>query len=303
MMLKKEYFIIFALIGLSVAYVLLSFLVFITRGKWARAFHKKLAISATIVAFCAILNTGSVFAQTVDPTPDPSPMPVYGTLAPTEAPTTEPVALYAVPNLNIAFQPTSQNVKTEADFTTELHVNTMGFNLATYNFTIDYDETLIDIDTENGTGGVEEGRQGFIVSVVGYEPGSIIVQGIFEPGAIGGNDIHLCTIYWTAGSGAGSTVLDLTINEFAGLSGDQIGIPTDIDGSVTVNELLLGDVNADGKINIIDALLVAQYYVNIIPDDFIEEAADVNASGGINIIDALLIAQKYVGTIDSFPGE
>ena len=63
---------------------------------------------------------------------------------------------------------------------------------------------------------------------------------------------------------------------------------------------LKGDVNADGYIDIVDALLTAQYYVgyNVIID---LEAADVNADGLIDIIDALLIAQYYVGIISEFP--
>jgi hypothetical protein len=61
----------------------------------------------------------------------------------------------------------------------------------------------------------------------------------------------------------------------------------------------LGDVNEDGLINIVDALLIAQYYVGLNPD-INTLLADVNCDGVINIIDALLIAQYYVGLVDSF---
>ncbi|MBN2442427.1 MAG: CotH kinase family protein [Spirochaetales bacterium] len=63
----------------------------------------------------------------------------------------------------------------------------------------------------------------------------------------------------------------------------------------------LGDVNNDGNINIIDALLIAQHYVGLFPENFDEAHADVNSDGSINIIDALLIAQYYVGLISVFP--
>jgi hypothetical protein len=59
----------------------------------------------------------------------------------------------------------------------------------------------------------------------------------------------------------------------------------------------LGDVNNSGGINIIDALLIAQYYVDLDPAGFIPSVADVNCSGGIDIIDALLVARYYVGLI------
>ena len=63
-----------------------------------------------------------------------------------------------------------------------------------------------------------------------------------------------------------------------------------------------GDVNSSGTIDIVDALLIAQYYVGLNPANFDQSAADVNGDGGIDIVDALLIAQYYVGLITSLPG-
>ncbi|MBN1695918.1 MAG: endo-1,4-beta-xylanase [Spirochaetales bacterium] len=65
----------------------------------------------------------------------------------------------------------------------------------------------------------------------------------------------------------------------------------------------LGDANNDGTINIVDALLVAQFYVGSEPSPFFSEAADVNCDSTINIVDALLVAQLYVGLISEFPCE
>ncbi|MBN1698461.1 MAG: hypothetical protein JW881_13180 [Spirochaetales bacterium] len=62
----------------------------------------------------------------------------------------------------------------------------------------------------------------------------------------------------------------------------------------------LGDVNDDGVINIVDALLTAQYYVGLAPSSFDAGRADVDCNGTVNIVDALLIAQYYVGLVDSF---
>jgi hypothetical protein len=63
----------------------------------------------------------------------------------------------------------------------------------------------------------------------------------------------------------------------------------------------LGDANGDGTVNIVDALLIAQYYVGLNPAGFIPENADTNCSGAVDIVDALLVAQLYVGLISSFP--
>ena len=63
---------------------------------------------------------------------------------------------------------------------------------------------------------------------------------------------------------------------------------------------LLGDVNDDGNINIVDALSVAQYSVGCCTPPIIQNG-DVDGNGVINIVDALIIAQFYVGLIDVFP--
>jgi len=60
---------------------------------------------------------------------------------------------------------------------------------------------------------------------------------------------------------------------------------------------LTGDVNGDGAVNIIDALLVAQFYVGLDPENFDVDNADTNCDGSINIVDALLVAQYYVDLI------
>jgi arabinogalactan endo-1,4-beta-galactosidase len=57
----------------------------------------------------------------------------------------------------------------------------------------------------------------------------------------------------------------------------------------------LGDVNNDNTINIVDALLVAQFSVGLNPSNFDQSRADINSDGQINIVDALIIAQISVG--------
>ena len=48
-----------------------------------------------------------------------------------------------------------------------------------------------------------------------------------------------------------------------------------------------GDVNSSDGINIVDALLIAQYYVGLNPENFDQNAADMNADSNINIVDEL----------------
>ena len=49
-----------------------------------------------------------------------------------------------------------------------------------------------------------------------------------------------------------------------------------------------------------DALITSQYYVGLDPDTFDITRADVNCDGGVDIIDALVIAQYYVELITEF---
>jgi hypothetical protein len=78
--------------------------------------------------------------------------------------------------------------------------------------------------------------------------------------------------------------------------------PTDPPGTPepTSPPVLPGDVNNDGSIDIIDALLTAQYYVGLNPDPFNTDAADVTCDGSVDIVDALRMAQYYVGLVGPF---
>ncbi len=64
---------------------------------------------------------------------------------------------------------------------------------------------------------------------------------------------------------------------------------------------LLGDVNHDGEIDIVDVLLVAQYKAGLDPQPFYPEQADLNNDGNIDMTDAFLILDYYSGKISEFP--
>jgi lysophospholipase L1-like esterase len=72
-------------------------------------------------------------------------------------------------------------------------------------------------------------------------------------------------------------------------------------GCISAGAQTLGDVNGSGGVDIVDALLVAQYYVGLNPANFNSSVADTNCSQAIDIVDALVIAQYYVGLISQFP--
>lgn len=76
-----------------------------------------------------------------------------------------------------------------------------------------------------------------------------------------------------------------------------------------IRDVVLGDVNSDGKINLVDSLLIMQAYNGIRTLSTVEgpgeigteeERADVNGTGTVTLVDALLILKYYNGEISSF---
>jgi len=60
---------------------------------------------------------------------------------------------------------------------------------------------------------------------------------------------------------------------------------------------VLGDVNNNSGVTIVDALMIAQYTVGLNPTGFIASVADVNCDSNISIVDALIVAQYTVGLV------
>jgi hypothetical protein len=77
----------------------------------------------------------------------------------------------------------------------------------------------------------------------------------------------------------------------------------DTQASVTVSDVVKGDVNNDTKIDITDAVLILRHIVQKPNETFIEAAADVNSDTKVDITDVVLILQYIVHKIDAFSRE
>lgn len=67
-------------------------------------------------------------------------------------------------------------------------------------------------------------------------------------------------------------------------------------------EGLIGDVNMDGEVDVMDAnLAIAYYYGNVDLSDNLIMMADVNGDGEVDAMDANLIIAYYYGNIEKFP--
>lgn len=72
---------------------------------------------------------------------------------------------------------------------------------------------------------------------------------------------------------------------------------TYVNGKLTINSYLLGDVNGDGKINVLDIVKIVGYIMGSPTQPFIEKAAHHNDDGVINVLDlvkevSLVMAQS-----------
>ncbi len=105
--------------------------------------------------------------------------------------------------------------------------------------------------------------------------------------SVSGNQVNV-TISWSSAEDAYAITLSST--------GSVVTpVPTAVPTAVPTPQTNLGDVNSSGSIDIVDALLIAQYYVGLAPQGFNAANADVTRDGSIDIVDALRIAQCYVG--------
>ncbi len=106
----------------------------------------------------------------------------------------------------------------------------------------------------------------------------------------------------TAGSAANTTSVTVEPEEVTNKNSDFF-ICNSASSTVFITEAdhILGDVNGDNKINLVDALWVICYYNKTKTLASVElTAADVNKNGTVDLVDALMIMQLYNGVIKSF---
>jgi hypothetical protein len=217
---------------------------------------------------------------TVEPTPDPTDTPT---------PTPTPV----VGDCNVSFDPANSTQGLNSTFPINIVVDSGSQELAAYGFTVSYNANVLSVAD------VEAGADGFLAAANTDNPGEIVASGFDTSGTGPGSNLQVLVITFNANA-KGTSTLGLYVDQLVDGGPTTIGTACGNDGSVEVTDVMLGDVNGDGAIDIVDALLTAQFYVGLDPANFIPENADTNCDGNIDIVDALLIAQYYVGLILQF---
>ena len=66
--------------------------------------------------------------------------------------------------------------------------------------------------------------------------------------------------------------------------------------TMTLTDILPGDVSGDGKVSPADAIMILYYYFNVTQTDFNTEAADLNGDNKITPADAIEALYMYFNT-------
>ena len=194
----------------------------------------------------------------------------------------------APPGLVFTFSTTATNPLIGDTFT--LHLNAENItDLAGWQAGITFDPTVLEaVEVTEGDflkleGGDTFFQGGTIDNTAGKITGLFSAR-ISESG-VSGTDTLLSVTFKAKTDG--ETPVTLENFEFSSITGAIIpSVPPNI--TITVGEYLAWDVNQDGRVSIVDLVLVAKDFGSSIPANF---RIDVNRDGVINIQDLILVAQ------------
>ncbi len=134
--------------------------------------------------------------------------------------------------------PNTQGVGAGQEFSVEIHADTGGKNVGAFNFYLDFDPSLITIDTAQGSAGLDKGADSSSYTVMANADdianGHYRFGGMTASGFANGSDVHLATIHMktTTGFSSGSATLSLRINELSTDLGQALATGTATGASV-----------------------------------------------------------------------
>ncbi|MDE0504412.1 MAG: leucine-rich repeat domain-containing protein [Candidatus Poribacteria bacterium] len=185
------------------------------------------------------------------------------------------------------------SIHTADTFTLDVRLENV-IDLAGWQFDLAFDPSVLEAKgvSEGGflksDGGATFFQSGRIDNLAGKITG-LIAGRLSEGGASGSGS--LLQVEFTAKS-EGETELALGNFEFGSITGAKIPA-SPLEVRLTVEErLVTGDVNRDGRVSILDLILVAQQLGKRVAAG---SPVDINADGIVNIFDLTLVAQGIVG--------
>ena len=201
---------------------------------------------------------------------------------------------WAVPSLNHAV---SENLINFGDtFMVNISAET-AFDLAKWQLDIAFDPAALEALSVNEgdfltmNGGTTSFQGGSIDNAAGTITG-LSAERDDDQGVTGAGTLFEVEL---KAKSSGETKLTLQNLQFDVITRDTSADPYEI--TLTIEEqLIAGDVNRDGQVNILDLVLVAQQFGQSMPAD---SPADVTGDGVVNILDLVRVAQNFGNTAAS----
>ena len=106
------------------------------------------------------------------------------------------------------------------------------------------------------------------------------------------NGTRVLRFVWNSAGAQANRLYNITA--VASTVPDEVNVTNNVLSSPTLIRVrLFGDVNGDGVVNILDAILMGKAFGSHPGDSNWNPAADVDNNGTVNIIDAILIAECF----------
>ena len=211
----------------------------------------------------------------------------------------DPGTEYTVVTSGVSYTLSQTPIRTGETFTLDIHAENIT-DLAGWQFDIAFDPASLEaIDVSDGDflkadGGNTFFQSGSIDNAAGKIGGLSAIR-LSTQGVTGIGTVLQVTF---KAKSPGETELTLQNFEFANISGQRIPtVPPQI--HITIEEqLATGDVNRDGRVSILDLVLIAQQLGNSVPAD---SPVDLNGDGVVSILDLVLAIREIDSTTGLAP--
>ncbi|HBG94235.1 MAG TPA: hypothetical protein DDY14_02695 [Chromatiaceae bacterium] len=196
--------------------------------------------------------------------------------------------------------PSTQSVGRGRNFQFSLAADGDGGLIGGYSMQVDFDPSLVQLDTARCDQGVCAGSDALSTNIVNADAagGSISLVGFDVSGTGPGSDLELLVLHFIAGQTPGITGVDLQVDTLSDEQGQSLGT-VGVGADVEIRDRLCGDVNGDDQVSIIDALLIARYVAGLPVS-----GTCFNDSTSIPVVDAsapsALLAMAAVSTGDAW---
>ena len=209
----------------------------------------------------------------------------------------EPGTEYTVANPGVGYAFSKTPIHLGDTFTVDISAETI-FDLAGWQFDIAFDPAILEaidvsegdfLKTNSGTTFFQKGSiDNATGKIIGLSVARLSAQGVSGTGT-------LLQVRFKAKSG-GETEVALQNFEFGTITGENIPAGPHEIRIVVEGQLATGDVNRDGRVSILDLILVAQQLGKRVPAGSV---VDVNGDGVVSILDLIRVAQGIGNTTAS----